>query len=282
MSEKEKKTPGYRGVRDEIKEQRQKTRTMSLKGKLEYFWDYYKFHTLAGAAVLLLSAMLIHDIRNNNDYGFYAVMLNSSRLSGQSMEETFTEYADINAEHYKCLIDTSSALSSRTYSQYDLATAQKLTALVQTGTLDAVVMDSEIFEDYALLEMFVDLRTLLDETELSEYQDVLYYIDYAQAAQARKDTGLADETQSPASTPAPVSLKELQAEAKLHCHPEDMEQPVPVGIFMADSPFISQTNSYPGSIPVFGIVTSSKRTDVSKKYLKFLWDEEIDFKTFID
>ncbi len=45
MSEKEKNAAEYRGVRDEIRQQQLKTRDMTLKGKLKYFWDYYKIHT---------------------------------------------------------------------------------------------------------------------------------------------------------------------------------------------------------------------------------------------
>ena len=41
MSEKEKNAAEYRGVRDEIRQQQLKTRDMTLKGKLKYFWDYY-------------------------------------------------------------------------------------------------------------------------------------------------------------------------------------------------------------------------------------------------
>ena len=41
MGKKEKEPRPYRGVIDEIREQQHKTKDMSLKGKWQYFWDYY-------------------------------------------------------------------------------------------------------------------------------------------------------------------------------------------------------------------------------------------------
>ena len=43
----------------EIKEQRQKTKDMSLKGKLGYFWDYYKIHTAVVLVVLVGFSTLV-------------------------------------------------------------------------------------------------------------------------------------------------------------------------------------------------------------------------------
>ena len=52
MSKKEKSPKEYRGVIDEIRQQQMKTKEMSTKGKLEYFWDYYKVHTIVAILVI--------------------------------------------------------------------------------------------------------------------------------------------------------------------------------------------------------------------------------------
>lgn len=62
MSEKEKNAAEYRGVRDEIRQQQLKTRDMTLKGKLKYFWDYYKIHALVCILVLIFIVTFVHDI----------------------------------------------------------------------------------------------------------------------------------------------------------------------------------------------------------------------------
>ena len=139
MGKKEKEPRPYRGVIDEIREQQHKTKDMSLKGKWQYFWDYYKVHTITAVVVILLGGTLIHDILSAKDYAFYGIMLNSIGLSAESMETAFSEYAGIDLETYDCFIDTSSTLSYSTPSEYDMATMQKMVAQVQGHDLDAVV-----------------------------------------------------------------------------------------------------------------------------------------------
>lgn len=279
MSKKEKQPREYRGVRDEIREQQLKTKDMSFMGKLKYFWYYYKIHTIIAVAAIFLLGTLIHDITTAKDYNFYAIMLNSQQLSQENMENAFAGYADLDTENYECLIDTSSFISMRAYSEHDIATAQKLIALVQTNDLDTLVMDSSVFYNYSLSELFADLRTVFTQEELSRYEDQLYYIDYAEVEAADEDTGF-DEDSS--YDPDAFTTENILAEAETHRHPENMEKPVPIGIYMTDSPFAQKTNAYSQTVPVFGVVAATQRVDTVKKYLKFLWDESIDFSQMIE
>ena len=76
---------------------------------------------------------------------------------------------------------------------------------------------------------------------------------------------------------------DVEADTLLHRHPEDMQEPMPIGVFLTDSPFIAQTGSYHTSLqPVFGIVSTTERAEIAKQYLNFLWDDTIDFTTMID
>ena len=102
MQQKEKKPREYRGVSDEIREQHQKTKNMTFKERLAYFWYYYKIHTIAVIAILIFGGMLIHDITSSKDYCFYGVMLNSILLSEDKLETTFAEYADLDTQTYDC------------------------------------------------------------------------------------------------------------------------------------------------------------------------------------
>ncbi len=281
MFKKEKQPRKYRGVRDEIRQQQLKTKDMSLEGKIKYFWEYYKFHLIIAIIVLFFGGTLIHDIASSKDYSFYAIMFNSSQLSEENMGISFEKYAGLDTENHQCLIDTSSKISLQTYSQYDMANTQKLIALVQAKELDALVMDSAVFYNYALSELFIDLRTVLTEEELSRYKDYLYYIDHAEVMLANEDTDYDQEPDISFDNSDTESPERIRAEAETHRHPEDMKNPIPIGIYMTDSPFAEKTNAYPQDIPVFGIVSSSQKTDTSKKYLEFLWDETIDFSQMI-
>ena len=161
MSKKNKEPRPYRGVIDEIREQQHKMKDMTFQGKLQYFWYYYKVHTIVTIVVLLLGIALIHDVLSAKDYIFNGIMLNSAGLSSESMGSSFGEYAELDLETYQCFIDTTSTISYSTPSEYTMATMQKLMAQVQGQELDAVVFDSQVFYNYAYTEMFADLTTVL-------------------------------------------------------------------------------------------------------------------------
>lgn len=277
MSQTEKEQIPTHGVQDEIRQQQQKLKGRPFKEKLQYFWDYYKIHTVVFLVVVIFGVNLIHDILSAKDYAFYGVMLNAVSLSEESMESAFGEYAGLDLETYDCFIDTTSTLSYRTVSQYDMATSQKLIALVQTKDLDAVVFDSEIFNNYANNELFLDLTTVYTADELQKYQDNLYYIDKAPMDRANEDSDYENESLISAKESGAFSVDDIIKEAEAHRHPENMEQPIPVGIFIEDSPFVQKTKAYDILIPIFGISSTTTRPDTAQKYLEFLWNEQIDF-----
>lgn len=276
MPKREKKPREYRGVIDEIRQQQRKTQDMTTKGKLEYFWYYYKVHTIAGIFILIMAITLIHDMVTAKDFIFYGVMVNSYQLQADALENSFAEYAGLDLEEYDCYIDTSTSLSLTTYDQYNMATVQKLMAQMQSGDLDVLVFNSEIFNNYSLNGMFMDLRTVMTEEELEKYRDQLYYVDYAEVVRKSEEEIDPDELMDPAEI-------DVEADTLLHRHPENMEDPMPIGVFITDSPFIEKSGSYHTSLqPVFGIVATCKRTEVTIQYLDFLWDDTIDFTQVID
>ena len=73
----------------------------------------------------------------------------------------------------------------------------------------------------------------------------------------------------------------IKADAEEHKHPENMENPVPVGIYIEDSPCIEKTDSYHGLIPVFGIASTSQRMDKASTYLSYLYDDSIPFEAMV-
>ena len=281
MPKKEKRPREYQGVRDEIREQQMKTKDMSLKGKLGYFWDYYKIHTLAGIFLLIVVITLTHDMLTSKDYNFYAIMLNAASLPAEELEAAFAEYAELDAKTYECFIDTYSTMSMHNASQYDMATSQKLMALVQTHDLDIAVFDSEVYNNYAYNEMFSDLRTIFTEEELAPYENCLYYIDYACIREGEDDISYENPELIYYDNMTVPSREDIAAEAERHRHPETMSEPVPVGIFIDNSPLILQTNAYSQLLPVFGFSATSQRIDTGKKYLEFIFDESIDFSAIL-
>lgn len=177
---------------------------MSFKGKLGYFWYYYKVHTIVGIIIAFFLFVLIRDIATSKDYAFYGTYFNAEQtFSAEEQMAAFAEYAGLDTENYDVYLDSDMYYSLTDMSETSLAASQKFTAMIYSG-------DNEIAE----------------------------------------------------------SLQNPQ-------EPSTMTNPIPVGIYVSDTPVISDAGCYYGDyVPVFGIVHNTKRTETAIKYLRFLGKEE--------
>ncbi len=267
----------YKGVSDEIRQQHQKMKDMSLKEKITYFWYYYKIHTIIAILVVVIAGNFIYTLATAKDTAFYGIMLNSYMLSREDMEASFCEYADIDLESYECFIDTDSSFSYQSMSEYDVATNQQIMAMIHAGELDAFVLNDQVFYNFAFNALLHDLRDVFTEEELAKYEGSIYYIDYAKVKEAEESDLSYEMIMEESAERREATAEDIMAEAETHRNPETMEEPIPVGIYLNDSPFIEKTNSYPEKVPIYGISITSKRPDICKKYLDYLLDEEIPF-----
>lgn len=212
-------------VNDEIREQHQKAKEMSTKGKIAYFWDYYKIHAIAVICLIAFAVSFVRQIAANKPYAFYATLLNAVTDTENTdtsviWENEFLEFAGIDAEAYRVCIDTTLFLSSGGDSQYDMANRQKMVAMMHAGDIHAIVADTETFESYAHAGTFYDLSTIFTEEELAPYADLLYYTDGAAF----------DEDSAGTLTEMEAAQKAFYEKVIDHSDPSAMEKPVPVGI----------------------------------------------------
>ena len=49
-------------MRDEVREQQNKLKGKTFKEKLNYFWDYYKVHTIALVFAIIVISVFVKDI----------------------------------------------------------------------------------------------------------------------------------------------------------------------------------------------------------------------------
>lgn len=262
----------HSSIHGEIREQQLKTKDMSLKGKLSYFWDYYKIHTLVILAVTAMIVMFIQQYRANKDYAFYAILINANTnfLEEEQWENEFSEYAGIDTEEYCAYLDTSFLYSTTSYNEYALSSMEKLIVLIQTGTVDVVVAETGTFESQAQNEYYANLETILPKETLEKYKDYLYYTDAATFTTV-DDTFYSEEEQP---NPADFTIN--------HRDPASMEQPIPVGICLPEGNKLIETGcydhitldnatyqGYPTDI-VLGIPATATHMDTILKFLDFI------------
>ena len=263
-------------VREEIREQQKKLKGQGVKAKLEYFWEYYKIHTIVVICVAILLGTLIHDISNSKPYGFYATFLNSGSSSAQDyLEAGFTPISGVDTEKYSCFIDTSESYNLDVISETTMATSQKIMANIAGGDLDVLAADSDIFTYYSNQQIFVDLRTVLSAEQVNKYQDLFVYVD-----QAYLDYLESDEYQHYVSTGEFDASNKYAVIADNYnknmvlpsTNPSEMENPVPVGIRLDSSQALAASGAYvlTGTTPVAGIIINTSRPELAVSFLEYL------------
>lgn len=264
-------------VHEEIREQQKKLKGQGFKAHLDYFWEYYKIHTFVALGVIILLSMLIHDIRNNKPYGFYAVMLNTGSSAAQDiLEQDFAPYAGIDTNEYSCFIDTSSSFDLQVITETTVATSQKIMANMAGGDLDILAADSDIFLHYANQESFNDLRNVLSADQISKYQDLFVYVD-----QSYLDYLNSDEYQTYISTGEFDSTNKYAVMADKYnksmeyptTDPSQMENPIPVGIDLSGSKILADTGAYHNTTPIAGIIINTSRPELAASFIDYLLAE---------
>lgn len=261
-------------IHEEIREQQKKLKGQGFKAHLEYFWEYYKIHTLIAVFVIVLLSFLIHDIRTNKPYGFYAVLLNSSAGSAQDiLEPGFTPVSGVDTTKNSVVIDTSASLDLTVLNETTIATSQKIMANIAGGDLDILGADENMFNYYANQQVYADLRSVLSAEELSKYEDRLIYVDQAyldyidsEEYQTYISLGEFDENNKYAVM-ADKYNKEMVFPT---IDKNDMENPVPVGVRVNDSKVLAESGAYQYVTPVVGVVVNSKRPEIAAKFIEYL------------
>ena len=226
-------------IAKEIREEQKKAlSTMNTREKLAYFWEYYKIHTIAAIIIIAVVISLIRQYVTSKDIRFYAVLMDAVTTDSNSglsevWSEEFLEYAQIDAKEYDVYIDTSISIATNTDVQYLYANQQKLFALFASNSISAFVADTQTFEEYAQLEYFYDLKSLLSEEELNKYGPYLYYTD-ASTFGSVSDISFDDE--SSWEDPGNLIIN--------HRDPSTMKQPVAVGVILSEDNKLADAGYY--------------------------------------
>ncbi|MCM1174401.1 MAG: hypothetical protein NC341_05045 [Blautia sp.] len=257
----------------EIREQHQKTKDMSLKGKLDYFWYYYKIHTFVVIAVIALAGTFIYQLVTSKDAAFYSILISSdtSIVDAQEWDAEFAEYAGIDTEEYNVIFDTSFVFTSNSFTDYTMSSMEKLVAMASAGMIDVVIADTATFEKLARSEFYTDLTAILPPETLEKFKDCLYYTDAADF-----DTGDIDTLQSLDELPNPDEYTIDHKDAS------SMDKPVLVGICLPEGSRIVDSGCYDylkinnvtyqgyPSEAVLGIPATTEHLDTILQFLDFL------------
>ena len=261
-------------VRDEIREQRQKLKGQGFKAHWEYFWEYYKIHTIVAVVAVILVVTFVRDIVNKKPYALYSMFVNNQGMETQVyLQDGFAEYAGIDTNAENVLVDTASNYIGSSIDQTTVATSEKIMALIAASELDVFVTDTGTAYHYASQETFMDLRDVYTKEELDAMSDKLFYVDQAYADYLASDeytdylTNGKFDTNNKYAVMADKYNNTFQYD---EMDPAEMDDPIPVGIKLDGSKALAECRAYPGVTPVAAIVINTERIDTSKKFIEYL------------
>ena len=263
-------------VRDEIREQRKKLKGQGFKAHLEYFWEYYKIHTIVALVAIIFVVTLIRDISNNKPYAMYALFVNNQGAATQETLQTgFAEYAGIDTEAEAVLIDTSSNYLSSSLDNTSVATSEKIMALLAAKELDAMVADEQVLYHYATQETFMDLREVFTEEELKalDEQGLIMYVD-----QGYIDYLASDEYTDYVTTRkydknnkyAVMAANYEETFEDIIPDKSEIDNPIPLGVIVTDSTVLKECGAYDGETAIAGIAINTLRPERARQFLEYL------------
>ncbi len=249
-------------VMDEFREEREALKNADLKTKWQYFLDYYKWYVIGGAAVLFFVISMAYSMLTAKDSALSGYFLNTYSEVEQSevFTSAFAETAGIDLNEYEVMIDTTLQYTPNSMDENSYTSSQKLMVTIAAAEVDFVAADQESFTYYATTETFFDLREVFSEEELEKRAEYIYYVDMdvVREKEAVVDSG---------------NFENYTVPVYDHFKPEEMGDPIPVGLCIQDCPKLADTYYFrSGPVPM-GLVVNTKRLDMTKQFVYYLFEE---------
>lgn len=241
-------------VMDEFKEERESINSAPFAKKVEYFWDYYKWHTIISVAVLIMAVSFLVSFLTSKDSVLFVTMINGyATESGiDDVESQYMDFIGANVNKEEVSINTSVYLNYETEDTNHMYGIQAVVTYLSGGELDAIACDEVSYINLAYLGTFVDLEEVLTEEEMKKYEEQIFYIDQ-------------------------VMLDEIEASDDTEylnyvygTDPSVMEEPIAVGIYADEESMLIETFYGEGSTAIIGVVSNSCRMENAVSYLKMI------------
>lgn len=247
-------------VMDEFREVRENLKNASLKTKIEYFVDYYKWHVIIVVIVIAAISSYVYSLVTRKDIAFNATFINTMTLTedeGTAYMNDFAEVAGIDTNEYEVRLDPSMAINfEEAYSETTYANVQKVSVYIAAGEIDALATSSDIFAYYAHLECLEDFRNVFTEEQMEILKPYLYYVD-AKVIERKNEAAQNNEM---AEIPYPDPRK-----------PEEMEDPIPIGLFLDTATEEFNSNFlFTSKTGMLGIACTTKRPEATISFIEYI------------
>lgn len=245
-------------ITEYIKKEKEKIQGKPPKERLEYIWDYYKWPILGVILAIAILVQGVIGICNRKDIVFTGVVLNCKLGTKEdAFLEGFYEMAGIDAKKETASFYTDIILQ-KGQNQLNANSIQRIMAGIVIKDMDFIAGTTDPFQlcAYSSGNMLGDLRNFLDQDTLQKLEGRLYYIDKAVWDQVNAPLGEHVE---------PDLLKYPDPH-----NPEDMVEPIPVGIDVSDREAFINAYYLPDSRVYIGIVPNTPRLELVLQFIDYL------------
>ena len=240
-------------INEEKRNQWQALKGMGFKAHWDYFWDYYKVHVIVGILVIVGIFSLAKDILTQKPDAINITIINAAGISDASpLEAGFAEYESIDTTKFNVAIDSTSSINLQNPDSYTIANSERIYSMIAAHDLDVIMADTEVFQNYAKNEMFLDLRDYFSDEEMNAFGDSIFYIDTADYRNG--DDYLEGKDSSDTAEDDENVVHEL----------------IPVGIILSDNPHLKALEYYQYSTPVIGLAVASERSETGADFIRYL------------
>lgn len=161
------KVPPGAPQRDKARSEAEKLSNLTFKKKLEYIWNYYNYHIIAGVLVLAAIAVTL-STRVFNPRPETTLLI--AWHAGFAFDEQLSELTDIMTERLidedaDEIVETALFLTYTDDPMVDMASVQRLIAMVAAGAIDVFILDSELLIEFSRSELVQPMERILEEIQ---------------------------------------------------------------------------------------------------------------------
>jgi len=158
-------TPVNAPFKEKVRLEIVKLREMGFKEKLEHIWEYYKFFLLGIVIFLVITGSLINAwLINPQPKTALLLSWNTGFVLHEQLDELSGTLTNrLVDEKVNEAVSTTQMLTSTDDPTINMASQQRMIAMVAAGEIDVFILDSAMLVDYADNGLIVSIESMLDE-----------------------------------------------------------------------------------------------------------------------
>ena len=233
----------------------------TVKQKIIYIWDYYKWHIIIPIIVIIAITSHIINVITAPDIIMNGVLLNvyntETSISNGELLEAFYQKQKIDPKEEEINLNTNLYFSPEN-ANGNYETLQVLMAWHAADSLDFIGGDLPTLTELSYRGYFSDLREVLTEEQITKYEPYFLYMDQDfYIKRSEKIDNLEDVSQMS----YPDATK-----------PEEMVDPIPVLIDMRQSEKMTELYGESSEFPAAGITANVTNKESTLDFIDYLFE----------